>query len=116
MSPATAALLLVGIFVLAAALIALGLGLSRRSRRLEVEPRPPARADAGAGVAAPAPPAPPAPPRLRDRLGKTRAALTRSLGALTGRRALDDEAWDSVEEALLVADVGVATTSRLVDD
>src|SRR5207245_10434346 len=41
-------------------------------------------------------------------------ALSRSLGALTGRRTIDDEAWDSIEEALLVADVGVATTSRLV--
>jgi fused signal recognition particle receptor len=49
-------------------------------------------------------------------LGKTRATLTRSLSALTGRRAIDDHAWDSVEEALLVADVGVATTSRLLDD
>jgi fused signal recognition particle receptor len=116
MSGSTAALLLIGIFVLAAVLIVLGLGLSRRARRLEGAPAPPAEArpDAGAGVAAPAPPA--APPRLRDRLGKTRAALTRSLGALTGRKAIDDEAWDSVEEALLVADVGVATTSRLLDD
>jgi fused signal recognition particle receptor len=114
MSSTTAALLLIGIFVLAVALVALGLGLSRRARRLEVEPRPPGRGATGTGVAAP--PAPPLPPRLRDRLGKTRAAFTRSLGALTGRRALDDKAWDSVEEALLVADVGVATTSRLVDD
>jgi fused signal recognition particle receptor len=116
-SSTTAALLLIGIFVLAFALVALGLGLSRRARRLEVEPRPPGRGAGGTGIAAPpTPPAPPRAPRLRDRLGKTRAALTRSLGALTGRRVLDDEAWDSVEEALLVADVGVATTSRLLDD
>jgi fused signal recognition particle receptor len=117
LSGSTAALLLIGIFVLAAVLIVLGLGLSRRARRLEATPSPPteARADSGTGVAAP--PAPPAaPPRLRDRLGKTRAALSRSLGTLTGRRAIDDEVWDSVEEALLVADVGVATTSRLLDD
>jgi fused signal recognition particle receptor len=117
MSGSTAALLLIGIFVLAAVLIVLGLGLSRRARRLQAAPAPPseARADAGTGVAAP-PAAPAAPPRLRDRLGKTRAALSRSLGAVTGRRTIDDEAWDSVEEALLVADVGVATTSRLLDD
>jgi fused signal recognition particle receptor len=111
MSSTTAVLLLVGIFVLATALIALGLGLSRRARRLEEAPPPPTPTT---GVAAP--PAPPAPPRLRNRLGKTRAALTRSLGALAGRRTIDDEAWDSVEEALLVADVGVATTSRLLED
>jgi fused signal recognition particle receptor len=113
-SSTTAALLLVGIFVLAAVLIVLGLGLARRAQRVEEAPPPPAPTKAppaDIGVAAP-----PAPPRLRDRLGKTRAALARSLGALTGRRAVDDEAWDSIEEALLVADVGVATTSRLLDE
>jgi fused signal recognition particle receptor len=113
MSPA---LLLIGIFVLAGALIALGLGLSRRTRRLEGEPGPPARADVAGGAAVAGVTAPPGPPRLRDRVGKTRAALTRSLGALAGRPAIDDDAWDSIEEALLVADVGVATTSRLLDD
>jgi fused signal recognition particle receptor len=113
-SSTTAALLLVGIFVLAAVLIVVGLGLARRARRLEEAPP----AEAAPADAAPSAPvaAPPGPPRLRDRLGKTRAALARSLGALTGRRAIDDETWDSIEEALLVADVGVATTSRLVDD
>ena len=113
MSPTLAAVLLIGIFLLAAVLIWLGLGLSRRARRLEEAPAPaePTAPDAGADVAAP-----PGPPRLRDRLGKTRAALSRSLGALTGRRTIDDEAWDSIEEALLVADVGVPTTSRLLDE
>ena len=114
MSPTLAAVLLIGIFVLAAALIWLGLGLSRRARRLEEEapPAEPAEpAEPGGDVAAP-----PRPPRLRDRLGKTRAAVSRSLGALTGRRTIDDEAWDSIEEALLIADVGVATTSRLLDE
>jgi len=120
MSPTLAAVLLIGIFVLAAALIWLGLGLSRRAKRLEDAEPPPAAEGRGptavaAPPAAPPPVAPPA-PRLRDRLGKTRAALARSLGTLTGRRTVDDEAWDSVEEALLVADVGVATTSRLLDE
>src|SRR5256885_11302401 len=87
---------------------------ARRAQRLEeaAPPEEPAEpAELGADVAAP-----PRPPRLRDRLGKTRAALSRSLGTLTGRRTIDDEAWDSIEEALLVADVGVATTSRLLDE
>jgi fused signal recognition particle receptor len=113
-SPTLAAVLLIGIFVLAAALIWLGLGLSRRAQRLEEAPPPPEPAEPaepGGDVAAP-----PGPPRLRDRMGKTRAALSRSLGALTGRRTIDDEAWDSIEEALLVADVGVTTTSRLLDE
>jgi fused signal recognition particle receptor len=112
-SPTLAAVLLIGIFVLAAVLIWLGLGLARRAQRIEEAgpPAEPAEPAEPGGVAAP-----PRPPRLRDRLGKTRAALSRSLGALTGRRTIDDEAWDSIEEALLVADVGVATTSRLLDE
>src|SRR6266511_1736122 len=103
MSPTLAAVLLIGIFVLAGALIALGLGLSRRARRLEEAGGP--AAATGADAASPSVAAPPRPPALRDRLGKTRATLSRSLGALTGRRAIDDEAWDHVEEALLGADV-----------
>jgi fused signal recognition particle receptor len=119
MSSTLAAVLLIGIFVLAAALIGLGLGLARRAKRLEEVAPPPGRDRGGRATAVAAPPevapAPPA-PGLRDRLGKTRAALARSLGSLTGRPTLDDEAWESVEEALLVADVGVATTSRLLDE
>src|SRR5215471_1493693 len=119
MSPTLAAVLLIGIFVLAAALIWLGLGLARRAKRRD-EAAPPLEADRAARaptvVAAPPEVAAPPAPGLRDRLGKTRAALARSLGGLTGRRTIDDEAWDSVEEALLVADVGVATTSRLLDE
>ncbi|HMF82853.1 MAG TPA: signal recognition particle-docking protein FtsY [Acidimicrobiia bacterium] len=119
MSPTLAAVLLIGIFVLAAALIWLGLGLARRAKRRD-EAAPPLEADRAARaptvVAAPSEVAAPPAPGLRDRLGKTRAALARSLGGLTGRRTIDDEAWDSVEEALLVADVGVATTSRLLEE
>ena len=117
MSPALAAVLLIGIFVLAAALLWLGLGLARRAKRLEETESLPAADGNGRAAAVVTPPevAPP-PPGLRDRLGKTRAALARSLGALTGRRTIDDEAWDSVEEALLVADVGVTTTARLLDE
>jgi fused signal recognition particle receptor len=116
MSAPLAAALLIGIFVLAGVLIALGLGLARRAQRLEEAPEPDAPARADAPPASSPTVVAPSPPRLRDRLGKTRATMSRSLGALTGRRAIDDEAWDSVEEALLVADVGVATTSRLLDD
>ncbi len=117
MSPTLAAVLLIGIFVLAGLLIALGLGLSRRAQRLEEAGGPAAPTGADTADAASSAVAVPArPPLLRDRLGKTRATLSRSLGALTGRRAIDDDAWDSVEEALLVADVGVATTSRLIND
>ena len=52
-------------------------------------------------------------PRLRDRLGKTRAAFS---GALTRRGKIDPETWDDLEEALLLADVGMPTTQRILED
>ncbi|HUF83808.1 MAG TPA: signal recognition particle receptor subunit alpha, partial [Acidimicrobiia bacterium] len=107
MSGGTAALVLVGIFVLAVFLVVLGLGLSRRAQRRELGEDGPA----AAGVAVPTTPAPaPARPHLRDRLAKTRAALATPLQALRGRGRVDAETWDDLEEALLLADVGVATT------
>ncbi len=54
-------------------------------------------------------------PRLRDRLGKTRAAFVRSLAAARGRGTVDDDTWDELEETLLLADVGLPTTTRLLD-
>ncbi len=53
-------------------------------------------------------------PRLRDRLGRTRSAFSGAFGRMRGRN-IDDETWDELEEALLLADVGMATTSRLLD-
>jgi len=53
-------------------------------------------------------------PRLRDRLGRTRAALAGAFGGLRGR-AIDDETWDDLEEAMLLADVGLPTTQRILD-
>jgi fused signal recognition particle receptor len=115
MSGAAAALILVGILVLAVLLIVLGIGLSRRAQRRE----PPAAGPAPAPSVPEAPPAPPAPPtarpRLRDRLAKTRAVLAAPLQAIAGRGRVDEETWDEVEEALLRADVGVATTGELLD-
>jgi fused signal recognition particle receptor len=53
-------------------------------------------------------------PRLRDRLGRTRAALSSAFRGMRGR-TVDDETWDELEEALLLADVGLPTTARLLD-
>jgi fused signal recognition particle receptor len=55
-------------------------------------------------------------PRLRDRLGKTRAAFVRSLAAVRGRGTVDDDTWEELEETLLLADVGLPTTTRLLDN
>ena len=53
-------------------------------------------------------------PRLRDRLGRTRSAFSGAFGRMRGRK-IDDEAWDDLEEALLLADVGMSTATRLLD-
>jgi fused signal recognition particle receptor len=53
-------------------------------------------------------------PRLRDRLGRTRSAFSGAFGRIRGRK-IDDETWDEIEESLLLADVGMFTTSRLLD-
>jgi fused signal recognition particle receptor len=114
------------IFVLAAVLIAVGLGLARRAKRAEQVPgeRPPARpVSPAAPVATLPPPAEveeaPAPevvapeaPALRDRLGKTRAAFAK----LRGRARIDDETWDDLEDTLLLADVGMPVTERILGD
>ena len=54
-------------------------------------------------------------PRLRDRLGKTRAAFAGAFGGITGRGKVDDETWDELEEALILADVGVPTTTKVIE-
>jgi fused signal recognition particle receptor len=53
--------------------------------------------------------------RFRERLGRSRAALSRGLSGLLARGPDDDEAWEVLEEALLAADVGVATATVLVE-
>ena len=52
--------------------------------------------------------------RLRDRLGKTRATLSSYLKGIAGR-GIDATTWDDLEEALLLADVGLDTTEILLD-
>jgi len=58
----------------------------------------------------------PARPRFRDRLGKARALFAGYLGSIRSKDTIDDETWDELEEALVRADVGVATASALLDD
>src|SRR4029077_11725318 len=51
--------------------------------------------------------------RLRENLSKTRAALGAEIHA-TLFDTLDDETWERLEEALIMADVGAATTAEIV--
>jgi fused signal recognition particle receptor len=130
-----ATLIVILILVLAVLLVAVPLGLNRRKRgepsapptrrptTTTTEPAPrAAETVADAGTAEPEAPQgeqaePEAPhreqePPLRDRLGKTRAAFAR----LRGRARIDDDTWDELEDTLLLADVGVATTERILGD
>jgi fused signal recognition particle receptor len=38
------------------------------------------------------------------------------VGALRSRKGIDDASWDELEEALILADAGIATTTRVLDD
>jgi fused signal recognition particle receptor len=69
------------------------------------------------GVATVAPPEEVIAPRrrFRERLGRSRAALSRGVSGLLSRGVDDEEAWEELEEALLAADVGVATSTELVE-
>ncbi|HEY7150144.1 MAG TPA: signal recognition particle-docking protein FtsY [Solirubrobacterales bacterium] len=51
--------------------------------------------------------------RLRQSLSKSRQALQAELGASLFEQ-LDDEAWERMEEALILADVGARTTAEVV--
>ncbi|MGH9206188.1 MAG: signal recognition particle receptor subunit alpha, partial [Acidimicrobiales bacterium] len=55
-------------------------------------------------------------PRLSDRLAKARSFLGGRVASVLSRSAIDDDSWDELEEALIGADVGVATTSALLDE
>jgi len=58
----------------------------------------------------------PAPTRaLGDRLGRTRQALGGRLGTLLGRGELDQTFWTGLEESLIAADVGVETSTEVVE-
>jgi fused signal recognition particle receptor len=130
MSPAVVVVIIVVVAVL---LVGGGAALLvvRRRDRSPVAGEPRARPVAAAPRAPSAPTVPtptveelealletPAPviekPRLRDRLGRTRSAFAGAFDRMRGRK-VDDETWDELEEALLLADVGMSTTTRLLD-
>ncbi len=55
-------------------------------------------------------------PSFRDRLTRARTALGGVVGSVLGRSKIDEATFDDLEEALLLADVGVSTTTGLLDD
>ena len=131
------ALLILIIAVVAVALIGVVIGFvvraaSRRHRRRTLHTRrhraPPPEA------AAPTPPAPTGrgcstPPatiekpestasrlvRLRQRLAGAQGGFGRGLLALLSRERLDEDTWESIEDVLLTADLGVGPTQQVVE-
>ena len=80
--------------------------------------------DGAVGTAVLEPPAPtveqPAPAlgrmaRLRARLARSNTALGKGLLALLSSGKLDDATWEEIEDTLLVADVGIAGATDLVE-
>ncbi|RSM43969.1 signal recognition particle-docking protein FtsY [Amycolatopsis balhimycina DSM 5908] len=53
--------------------------------------------------------------RLRGRLSKSRSVFGTSLLGLLGAGDLDEDSWQDVEDTLLMADLGAATTTQLVE-
>ncbi len=55
--------------------------------------------------------------RMKSGLAKTRAALaTGIVNVLVGKKEIDDEIFEEIETQLLVADVGVDATRRIIDN
>jgi fused signal recognition particle receptor len=52
--------------------------------------------------------------RLRGRLAKSQSTLGRSMLGLLGGGDLDEESWESVEDTLLIADLGPVVTQSVV--
>jgi fused signal recognition particle receptor len=53
--------------------------------------------------------------RLRGRLSRSRSAFGQSLLGLLGAGDLDEDSWTDIEDTLLLADLGAATTTEIVD-
>jgi len=127
------ALLILAIAVVAVVLIAVVVGFVVRGRKpaplpdthTDVIVQPP---EAAADTEAPpvevsAPPATIETPestasrlvRLRQRLAGAQGGFGRGLLALLSRDRLDEETWESIEDVLLTADLGVAPTQQVVD-
>ena len=58
---------------------------------------------------------PEAPKSMRDRLARARGAFSDAIGSVLGRSAIDDSVWEELEDALLIADVGISVATSLLD-
>jgi len=75
-----------------------------------------ARDDDGVVQVADTPTAQPEAPRsMRDRLARARGAFSDAIGSVLGRSGIDDTVWEELEDALLIADVGIGVATSLLD-
>ena len=56
-----------------------------------------------------------APPRFRDRLGRARELFSGYIGSVRSRGRIEEATWEELEEALILADVGVTLTNDLLE-
>ena len=128
--------LIVGIAVLGVVLVAGLLARARGGDRArppaggtDVITRPPVEPSPGAEIETPVvEPASPVPTlerpegtatrvqRLRQRLAGSQGGFGRGLLALISRDRLDEDTWESIEDTLLAADLGVTPTQQVVDN
>lgn len=54
-------------------------------------------------------------PTFRDRLARARATMSGYVSSVLSRTEIDDESYEELEEALLLADVGMGPTQELLD-
>ncbi|MHB1987146.1 MAG: signal recognition particle-docking protein FtsY [Acidimicrobiales bacterium] len=123
MSVLVIVLIAVGLLVVVSSSLAIATRARRRARPMAAPgprrpippPPPPARPLEAARLEPSRPSSAKAPPELRDRLGRARALLGGYLEGIRGR-AVDESSFEELEEALLLADVGVATTAMVLSD
>ena len=80
-----------------------------------IEAGEPRTADEVAQVAETQTAEPEAPRSMRDRLARARGAFSDAIGSVLGRSAIDEGVWEELEDALLIADVGIGITTSLLD-
>ena len=107
--------ILIAVVVVACVLLALIPRYLATRGRTEAPPSPDPRPSPLAPTGPAATAAAEAPTRIGDRIGKTRERLAGAIHHLRARSTLDGTVWDELEEALLSADVGVGTTTALLD-
>jgi fused signal recognition particle receptor len=111
--------------LLAAVVLVFGIGVVVVSRRRAS--RPVERVDAVTtpveSLSTESPPAEPLPveppaaaPSFRDRLSRARSTFVGAVAGIVGRGEITDATWDEIEEALLLADVGVGVSRSLLAD